>query len=70
MSAHTAIHGFLVALITGMPWLGLAEWLLHSVFDFSKCRGRFGLGLNQTLHLLCKLLWALLAARLLALPLI
>ena len=70
LSAHGAIHGFLVAWITGLPWLGLAEWLLHGLIDISKCRGRFGLGPDQALHLLCKLLWAVLAARVLDLPLI
>ena len=70
LGAHTAIHGFLVAWITGLPWLGLAEWLVHAVIDVSKCRGRFGLGLDQTLHLLCKVVWAVVVARLLGLPLI
>jgi hypothetical protein len=38
--------------------LGLAEWGLHTLIDMGKCRGRYSLGVDQSLHLLCKLLWA------------
>ena len=69
LTAHAAIHGLLVALLTGLPLLGLAEWLLHAVIDLFKCRGRYSLAVDQLLHLLCKLLWVLLAARRLDLPL-
>lgn len=68
LTAHAGIHGFLVAVITGLPQLGLAEWLVHALIDHLKCRGRYGLGMDQALHLLCKLAWAVLAARWLALP--
>ena len=61
LTAHAAIHGFLVALITGLPLLGLAEWVAHALVDIGKCRGRYGLGADQGLHLLCKLLWAWIA---------
>ena len=63
LTAHAAIHGFLVAVLTGMPLLGLAEWLAHALIDHLKCRGWFGLGPDQGLHLLCKLVWVLLACR-------
>ena len=36
--AHAAIHGFLVALITGLPLLGLAEWVAHALIDLGKGR--------------------------------
>jgi hypothetical protein len=58
LTAHGAIHGLMVALITAEPLLGLAEWGLHSVIDLGKCRGRYGINTDQSLHLLCKLLWA------------
>ena len=61
--SHAAIHGFFVAILTGLPVLGLGEWLLHAVIDMAKCRKRFGLRVDQTLHLLSKLLWAFLAVR-------
>jgi hypothetical protein len=63
LSAHAATHGFLVAWITGLPLLGLAEWLLHGVIDLGKCRGYYRLNIDQTLHLLCKFLWVALVFR-------
>lgn len=62
LSGHGATHGLLVALITGIPLLGLAEWGLHTLIDLGKCRQRYSLGADQSLHLLCKVVWAALAA--------
>ncbi|MFM2081274.1 MAG: hypothetical protein RLZZ219_1956 [Cyanobacteriota bacterium] len=61
LTAHSAIHGFVVALLTGVVWLGLAEWFVHALVDLAKCRRRFDLRIDQALHLLAKLLWAGLA---------
>ncbi|MFM7313290.1 MAG: DUF3307 domain-containing protein [Cyanobium sp.] len=61
LGAHAAIHGFFVAVLTGVPLLGLAEWVVHATIDIAKCRKHFGLKTDQTLHLLSKLLWAGLA---------
>lgn len=66
LGSHAAIHGFFVAFLTGLPLLGLCEWVLHAVIDIAKCRKRFGLKTDQTLHLLAKLLWAGLATTCLA----
>ncbi|QNI71881.1 DUF3307 domain-containing protein [Cyanobium sp. NS01] len=55
--AHAGIHGFLVAVITGVPLLGLAEWILHAGIDLGKCRRLYSIGIDQMLHLGCKLLW-------------
>jgi hypothetical protein len=49
-----------VALITGVPLLGLAEWVLHWLIDWGKCRKRYNLGVDQGLHLGCKVLWVVL----------
>lgn len=68
LTAHAAIHGLLVALLTGLPLLGLAEWAAHAVIDLFKCRGRYSLAVDQLLHLLCKLLWTALAVARLGLP--
>ena len=57
--AHAAIHGFLVALITGLPLLGLAEWVAHALIDLGKCRYRYNLSVDQGLHLGSKLVWVL-----------
>jgi len=59
--AHAGIHAFFVAWITGVPLLGLAEWLLHGLIDLGKCRRFYGMGIDQGLHLLCKLGWTLVA---------
>lgn len=66
LTAHAAIHGFLVAVITGVPLLGLAEWLIHTCIDIGKCRGYYRLAIDQAFHLLCKVLWTVLACRWLA----
>jgi hypothetical protein len=57
LTSHAAIHGFLVAWITGIPALGLAEWGAHTLIDIGKCQNRYNLGIDQALHLLCKLAW-------------
>ena len=68
MASHAAIQGLLVALFTGLPLLGLAEWGVHALIDLGKCRGSYNLAFDQTLHLLCKLVWVLIALRLERLP--
>ena len=64
--SHAAIHGLLVALLTGSTVLGLAEWTAHGLVDIAKCRKRFGLRADQAFHLLFKALWAWLATTCLA----
>ena len=54
---HASTHGLAVALLTGLPLLGFAETLLHAIIDWSKGKYRFPLVLDQSLHLVCKLLW-------------
>jgi hypothetical protein len=56
--AHAAIHGFLVAWITQIPLLGLAEWVVHMAIDIGKCRRLWRLGFDQMLHIATKLAWA------------
>lgn len=57
--AHAGIHGAAVALVTGNVWLGLAEWLAHTIIDELKVRGRSTFALDQTLHIVCKAVWLL-----------
>lgn len=57
--AHSGIHAFFVSVITGVIWLGLAEWGFHALIDYGKCRHRYGLGVDQSLHMACKLIWVL-----------
>jgi len=60
LTSHAAIHGLIVALLTGVPSLGLAEWGAHTLIDYGKCQHRYSIGVDQSLHLLCKVLWVLL----------
>ena len=55
--AHAGIHGGAVALVTGNLWLGLAEWVAHTIIDELKVRGWTSVALDQALHILCKLMW-------------
>lgn len=61
---HATIHGGMVAYATGYVWLGLAEIVAHMWIDYSKNEGRFGRGakahlIDQGLHVLCKIVWAI-----------
>lgn len=55
--AHAGIHGAAVALVTGNVWLGLAEWVAHTVIDELKVRGKTTFALDQVLHIVCKAVW-------------
>ena len=59
LSAHTGTHGFFVALLTGIPALGVAEMVCHFLIDFGKCRFGYKLIIDQILHWGCKLVWVL-----------
>lgn len=58
--AHSGIHGVAVFLITGNIWFGLAEWVAHTIIDGCKCRGATSFAVDQFLHILCKVMIALL----------
>lgn len=55
--AHAGIHAGAVALITGSIALGLAEFICHSIIDENKTHGRISFAVDQTLHIVCKLVW-------------
>ena len=55
--AHGLIHGAVVTLITGNPWLGVAETIAHSVIDYAKCVKWIGWHQDQIAHLICKIVW-------------
>lgn len=57
--AHSGIHAFFVTWLTGVVWLGLAEWVLHALIDYGKCRHRYGMAVDQLLHMVCKMIWVL-----------
>lgn len=53
--AHSGIHGGFVMIITGSWILGLTEWILHTIIDELKVKGKTNFALDQTLHILCKI---------------
>jgi Protein of unknown function (DUF3307) len=55
--AHSAIHAGWVFLITGSGVLSLLELCVHALLDYNKSAGHFDFGTDQTLHLVCKLIW-------------
>jgi hypothetical protein len=68
LTSHAGIHGFIVAMVTQIPLLGVAEWVVHMITDIGKCRRLWGLGFDQGLHLLIKLIWAFVAVQVSAGP--
>lgn len=60
LTAHALIQGGAVALVTGSVALGVAECIAHWCIDFGKGERWYGFHIDQLLHLLCKLLWAVL----------
>lgn len=57
LTAHAVIHGAASALITGMPWVFVAEGVIHWLTDDAKCRGRISYNTDQAIHLACKFVW-------------
>jgi hypothetical protein len=58
LTAHSVIHGGFVGVITGMLWLGLLETTVHWIIDYFKSDGRFGVNVDQALHIVFKVIWA------------
>lgn len=61
MFAHSMIHAGGVTVITGSVALGLCEFVAHFTIDRAKCRGLISFDTDQWLHVVCKVLWALIA---------
>lgn len=60
--AHSMIHGGAVLLITGLLPLAIVEVCIHAFTDWLKCEKRIGLNTDQAIHLVCKTVWAAVAA--------
>ena len=61
MGAHAAIQAGFVWAITGVWWLGAAEFVAHAIIDDAKCTGHISFNQDQALHVACKLAWVALA---------
>jgi hypothetical protein len=61
LPAHSLIHGGFVALITGSVGLGIAETVIHGITDFLKCENKINIHVDQAIHILCKVLWVVIA---------
>lgn len=57
--AHAAIHGLAVGLATQSSVLAILETVAHFGIDYGKSRKWFGISVDQSLHLGCKILWIL-----------
>ena len=57
LTAHVAMHGAMVAFITGVWWLFFAEAVAHWMIDDAKCRGWISFNKDQALHMVCKAVW-------------
>jgi hypothetical protein len=61
--SHAAIHAGAVKIVTGSWALAGAEFLVHTLTDYGKCRGYLTYNGDQAVHVCCKLVWAAIAAQ-------
>ncbi|MDR3323584.1 MAG: DUF3307 domain-containing protein [Zoogloeaceae bacterium] len=54
---HGFIHGLGTGLILESLWAVLLETFAHTLVDFGKCRGYYGLAPDQCAHLTCLGCW-------------
>lgn len=64
LSAHALIHAGAVALVTGSVTLGALEFIAHWLIDCGKCEGRIDMSQDQMLHVVCKIVWMVMAVKL------
>jgi hypothetical protein len=58
LTSHALIQGLGVAIVTQSVWLGMAETVAHWLIDFGKVEKRYGIHVDQALHIVCKFVWA------------
>lgn len=59
LGAHSVIHAGGVWLVSGSLLLGLVELICHALIDLGKGEEKYGLVTDQSLHLGCKLIYAM-----------
>jgi hypothetical protein len=65
LTGHALLHGAAVGVVIrwfGFDWniaagFAIAETMTHWLIDHAKCRKLYGIHIDQTLHIACKLLW-------------
>lgn len=62
--SHAAIHAGFVGLITGSWICAVIELFAHALIDYSKCNGEISFNIDQALHILCKVGYAVAIATL------
>lgn len=63
LTAHAMMHGAAVYAVTRSLPLCLAETACHWLIDFGKCDNLYGIHVDQFLHIVCKVAWAVAASR-------
>ena len=61
MGSHALVHGGGVLLVTGSTLLALLETFAHFIIDLGKCHLKYSIHVDQALHLVCKIIWVLIA---------
>lgn len=56
LGSHAATHALMVGLLTQNFYAGFFEFFAHFVIDFGKCEKKFGIHIDQLLHVICKIL--------------
>jgi len=57
LTAHSLIHGAIVALITSSVTLGVLETIAHWITDYAKCEKMIDYKTDQFLHIIHKFIW-------------
>jgi hypothetical protein len=58
LASHSVIHAGGVWLVSGSLAFAAAEFILHCMIDLGKGECKYGLAVDQILHLICKLAYA------------
>lgn len=61
--AHSVIHGGFVLVITESVLLASLETIIHAAADWLKCEKKISLNTDQSLHIVCKVIWAALVTQ-------
>ena len=59
LSAHSLIQGGLIMLVFGNIWIALIEVISHFTIDFIKCENKITPHQDQTMHLVLKIIYAI-----------